>query len=217
MLSCRQVLPVAAILAAAFGSATPSFAGVVTYSDFASWSAATVGVTTNVTIPDPAPLAYIGFGSGTASVTYSGVVFATDIGLGNSLFFNVGSEYTTVPAVLSSQVASFGVENILITLPGQMTGFALSYGTFDGSNVTFTLSNGEVFTQTSSGSGYATKDFFGVTDTTVFQSVLVTSPDFVLNINNPSFTNAPEPNVWFLFTTGITGLIGYGRRRKRIV
>jgi hypothetical protein len=223
MFSRRPVLYVVAVLAVAFLSAAPSHAATVTYADFASWSAAVSGVTT-VTIPEPLDTLnlYDYFGSGTASVTYSGVVFSTSALLSDGNFFNIGTGYSFNPApVLSSQEQSTGVANILISLPGNVTGFALHYGTSLGSNVTFTLSNGDIVTQGSTGvSAYSVPEFFGVTDNTPFDSVLVTSPDNVLNLNNVSFgsagaTGVPEPAAWLLLTTGLAGLLGYGRRRAR--
>ena len=50
-------------------------AGVTTYPDFTSWSAAVSGVTT-VTIPDPAPAEDIYIGTGNASVTYGSLTFS---------------------------------------------------------------------------------------------------------------------------------------------
>src|SRR3974377_719057 len=83
-----------------------------------------VGVTAShaspitVTIPDPGgPPGYISFGTGYASVTYSGVVFSQSGALSDGTLFNVGIQWSGYPAVLSSQGQSFGVANILISLP----------------------------------------------------------------------------------------------------
>ena len=108
---------------------------------------------TTVTIPDPGSSGFINFGAGSASVTYSGVTFSTSSSLSNGFFFNVGPDFSGQPAVLSSQLQTFGVANILVTLPSNETVFEVNFGTFDGSAVTFTLSNGDVFSQASTGSG----------------------------------------------------------------
>jgi hypothetical protein len=220
MLSRTPVLYVVAVLAVAFLSATSSHAAIVTYTDFASWSAAVSGVTT-VAFPDPPNPYYYFYGTGTASVTYSGVIFSTSAAISDGSFYNLGSGWTHGEVVLSSQGQITGLPNILTSLPGDVTGFALNYGTFDGSNVTFTLSNGDSVVLASTGTGsYAVPDFLGVTDDTPFHSVLATSPDRVLDLNNVSYgstgvTGVPEPAAWLLLTTGLAGLLGYGRRRAR--
>jgi len=208
---------VAAILTAALFGAAPSHAGVVIpYTDYASWAAAVSGVTT-VTIPQPVDLnlGYDFFGAGTASVTYSGVVFSSSSTLGDGYLFNIGTVFSEVPPVLSSQETSFGVENILISLPWDVTGFALNYGTFNAGRVTFQLSNGDSVTQGSTGSGYSVPDFLGVTDSTSFNWVLVTSSDPVLNLNDVSYNGVPEPAVWLLLAGGLAGLLVHGRRRAK--
>ena len=87
-----------------------------------------------VTIPDPSPLPFIFYGNGDASVTYSGVLFTQQLALGNANLFDVGPLFSGDPAVLSSQEATIGVENILITFPGFINFFSVNYGTFNGSN-----------------------------------------------------------------------------------
>ena len=188
------------------GSLTATQAGISTYPDLASWTAS-VGSFTTTSIPDPSPSPFIFFGSGSASVTYGGVVFSTDSTLSDGNFFNVGSGFSGAPAVLSSQLQTFGVANILITFPSAVEGFALNYGTFGGSAVVFTLGNGDSFTQGSAISGYDAADFAGATDTTPFTTVLVTSVDSVLSIKEISRADAvgrvPE-----LSTFGIDVFLG---------
>ena len=108
---------------------------------------------TTITIPDPDSSGggFIFLGSGSASVTYSGVTFSTSSSLSNGNFFNVGVDFSGSPAVLSSQEQTVGVTNILVTLPSNETVFDVNFGTFDGSAVTFTLSNGDVFSEGSTG------------------------------------------------------------------
>ena len=171
-----------------------------------------------VTIPDPSPLPYISFGSGNASVTYSGVVFAQSALLSDGVFFNIGPLWSGFPAVLSSQEQTVGVANILITLPSATTFFSLNYGTFNGSSVSFALSNGYSTTLASTGgNGYDVPDVFSITSSP-FTTVLVTSPDFVLDINNSAYgtlgTTTPEPNTLVLLTSGLLALGGGFRRRR---
>jgi hypothetical protein len=195
----------------------PASAGMSTFADYPTWAAGVTGLTT-VTVPDPQPNSYIYFGSGTESVTYSGVTFSQSSTLGNGNFFNVGFLFSDNPAVISSQEQSSGVANILITLPSPVTAIALDagYGTFEGSPVTFTLSNGDSVTQASTGSGYGTPDLFAAIDTTPFTSLLLTSPDFVLDVSNVEFGDGavtPEPSFYGVLGMGMAGLLFTARRR----
>lgn len=174
--------------------------------------------TVTVTIPDPSPSSYILFGVGDATVTYSGVVFTQSSLLSNGQFFNVGPVFSGYPPVLSSQEQTTGIANILITLPSSVSYFAVNYGTFEGSGVTFTLSNGYTTTLGSTGSGYDVPDFFSYSGSP-FSTVLVTSPDFVLNINNIVYGSVervtPEPGTLVLLCSGALALGGSLTRKLR--
>ncbi|HUD48240.1 MAG TPA: hypothetical protein VMR33_15515 [Candidatus Baltobacteraceae bacterium] len=175
------------LFAGALGFSGSVQASLTTYASDAAWSGA-VGTQTTTTIPDVAPGSYVYIGQGTASVTYGGVTFSQSGTLGNGYFYNIGSGYFgNTEAVLSSQEQSIGVANILITLPSPVTAFALNlgYGTFFGGSVTFTLGNGDTFTQGSEDNvNYTTPGFAGATDTAPFTTILVTTGDEGLNINN---------------------------------
>jgi hypothetical protein len=203
---------IAVALASVFFGAGGAHAGLVTYSDFASWSSA-VSSKATVTIPDPTGGVFDFFGTGNASATFGGVQFSTSAALGDGNFFNIGPVFSGSPAVLSSQEQSVGVSNILITFLKPTTAFSLSYGTFNGSQVTFLLSNGDTFSQPSTGNGYVVTDFVGVTDT-AFTSVLVTSPDINLNLNDLVY-GVPEPSTWAMLILGFAGIGFFGFRRSR--
>jgi hypothetical protein len=219
---------VAAALASVFFGAASAQAAPVTYSDFASWSGA-VSNTTTVVIPEPSSAdGFDYFGTGDGLAVYGGVKFSTSAALSNGNFFNIGPATPADPPVLSPVLSSqtqvpgsLILANILITLTGQVNGFALNFGTFDGSAVTFLLSNGDQFTLNSLGGSYAVPDFFGITDQTPFNSVLVTATDEALNLNNVSFdapvSAIPEPSTWAMMMLGFAGigLLGYRQSRRR--
>ena len=131
--------------------------------------------------------------------------------MGNANFFNVGFLFSGDPAVLSSQGETVGVANILITFPNFTPIFSIDYGTFFGSPVTFAFSNGFVGTFASTGSGFATVDFLGVSSSTPFDWVQITSTDLVLNINNISYIT-PEPGTLVMLGSGLVALGGPLRR-----
>jgi hypothetical protein len=158
------------------------------------------------TIPDPSPSAFNFYGTGDASVAFDGVTFTQSSTLGNASLFDVGHLFSGDRAVLSSQEESEGVANILISFAGPLTDLEFDYGTFNGSPVTFALSNGHSFTQASTGSGYVVSNLFHVDESTPFTSVLVTSSDFVLNV-----AGVPEPATWAMMLFGV-GMIGAGLR-----
>jgi len=191
-------------------------AALVPYADFGSWSTAVPGYN-SLAIPDPGPSGFEHFGSGSASVSYGGILFATNSALSNGDFFNIGSAFSGFPAVLSSQQQTQGVPNILITLAAPVTAFALNFDTFYGADVTFTLSNGETLTLGSGANAYDLKGFFGVVDSNPFKTILVTSEDPVLNINGLNFGAAvapiPEPATWVMLILGFLGIGVFGARR----
>jgi hypothetical protein len=224
---------------AAFGAAVLLFAGtlsanagLVAYSDFASWSAAVPGGYTALSIPAPipAPDDYPGsqyFGTGTASVTYSGVTFSTSASLGNGHFFNIGPDFEidpgvpasngALPVLSSQQQDSGGFANILITLAAPAKAFALNFDTFYGADVTFTLSNGATpLTLGSGGNAYDLQGFFGVVDSNPFNTILLTSSDPVLNLNalklGAAVAPIPEPATWIMLLLGFTGIGLFGAR-----
>jgi hypothetical protein len=171
--------------------------------------------TFTVTIPDR-PSEYIG--TGDASVTYDGVTFSTSTAYGSTFLFNVGPSSGANPRVISSQQATAGIPNLLVTLPELATNITIKYGTFLGSTVNFLVSSGaNMVLGSSSSAGYTFPDSFIFNGPV--QSVLLTTSDSTLNIGSVSYTlsepsDAPEPATWAMFIGGF-GLIGATMRRRQ--
>ncbi|MEH2628557.1 hypothetical protein V1292_006612 [Bradyrhizobium sp. AZCC 1719] len=209
---------------AALGAALILFAGTVnadasfvTYSDFSSWNGATASHTT-ITIPNPSSGS--GFDSFAGdSVSYGGVTFSSDTSKYNGGFFNIGPVFSGQPAVLAAQQLDFDLLNILITFAGPVTAFSLDFGTFGSYDVTFLLSNGQTFTRSTTPGVYETNNFFGATDSTPFTTVLLTSADESLFLNNVKFGAAvaavPEPSTWAMMILGFAGVCALACRRRR--
>src|ERR1017187_4447416 len=141
--------------------------------------------TITVTFPDPGSFTFLG--NGTASVTYSGVTFSTQGALSDGNFWLIGTGFGANPPDLSSQQQTFGVANILVTLPVYATYFSVNYGTFNASPVTFLASNGATATFGSTGSGYLTPDNVYYNGP-AYNTMLMTPADYVFNISSTSYT-----------------------------
>jgi hypothetical protein len=179
--------------------------------------AATPAVATTVTIDIPDIGSFQYFGSGTASVTYSGVTFSTTSSYSDGAFFNVSPGFSGASTpVVSSQQATFGYANILITLPEFASDITINYATFYGIPVSFKLSNGVTATQPSSATAYDAVDVYSSGPTSAFNWVQVlSSGKEYLSVGSITYTVAavPEPASWAMMIAGF-GLIGGALRRR---
>jgi hypothetical protein len=162
----------------------------------------------NVSIPN----VFYPFGRGDQTVTFSGVNFVQDASIGNAYLFDIFS-------VLSSQQALSGVANIDVELPAPTTSVVIDFSTFYGNPVTFAIGGGPTFVEPSTaeyyGAGYVTPDVFEYRSSTPFDSVLITSPDGVLNIGDIAW-GIPEPATWAMLLLGVAGLGAALRRRHGV-
>ncbi len=162
------------------------------------------------------------------------MTFSQSETLSDGNLFNVSRGWSGDAPVISSQEQTQGAANILIQLPAAATAFSLDYGTYQGGNVTFTLSNGYKSSGSSTGPLYATPGFYGITDTAQFTSVLVTTPNYVPNVNGVAYqtatsahdptpvpapvpvASAPEAPTWTMLIAGFAALAFVAYRRKDI-
>ena len=160
-------------------------------------------------------------------LTVSGVNFSIDRSTSNGHLYvigaNFGPHYGSSP-VLSSQGSTSGDNNLIVTLPGAFTSFALDgnsfsniAGVFGSDPLTFTLSNGDSFSPTLPSDG--SYGFIGLTSTTTFTSITITDSysngHGVVNLAGFTFgTAVPEPSSIALVLCGLTGLMVPGIRNR---
>ena len=203
-------------------------ASITLESSLAAYSTASSGNTTvnfRSLVPDGSFVHYT-----PPTMTVGGVGFAVDPSASDSNLYAVGAgmvpNYYGPGTVLSSQQASSGVNELVITLSGAYTSFAVDFNSLNVSTggvdpLTFTLSTGDSFVATPvSGSDYM---FQGVTSTNAFTSITISDSlgddRGMLNLSDVTFGMAaavPEPSS--LALCGIAGLIGTAfawRRRHR--
>ena len=216
-------------VAAALFASTSLNASLITYNTYSSWSSQVTGVSTEDITNPSGSSTYQYFGKGTQSVSFGNATFSQSGTLGNGFFYVIGTGYSaglpTAP-IISSQRETTGVANIQITFDFAVSGFALNFGTKNGSDVSFQLFNNatsiDTFTRTSTGgNAYNTTNFVGATDTP-FTSVLIKTTDQFLNVNNVADSSpansdspVPEPSTFFLLGLGGIGLVVRAFRRRK--
>ena len=202
-------------------------AALITYTDFASWNSNVSGVTAEVILDPMPPSTFQSFGSGDQSVDFGNATFSQTGSLGDAQFFVIGSGFSGVPAFVSSQQKTVGVANIQIDFAYAVKGFALNFGTENATNVSFELFNTGIsvdsFTQASTSGGiFSTADFIGATSDAEFTTVLITTTDSLLNVNDvydaTSFgAVVPEPSTFAMFSLGGIGLAFSAYRRRKLL
>lgn len=183
----------------------------------ALYGAQAQAATFTVDIPEPSGT-FEFLGSGNASVTYGGVTFSQSAALSNGLFFNVGSGYSGFPPVVASQQQTVGVANILVTLPQLANAITINYGTYYGSTVNFTLSNGFASSFASGANLYNAPNAFSSGLQSLFSTVQLTAgPAEALHIRSITFSTpdgVPEPATWAMLILGFALVGGVMRRQQ---
>ena len=213
----KPIIAGAAFAVLALGAAaTPACAGATLFANYGDWSAATARIHTAGIDAGPN---VIRLGEGDVSITFDQVTFHQSAAISGQspMFYIPAGYYGAATGAISSQQGA--LSNILITLPDATRAFSLGFGAWNyphhPATATFLLSNGDSFTLGASGGfNYDVPDFFGVTDTTPFTSVLVTSNEVVMNVGRVAY-GVPEPTTWAMMLLGFFGLGAALRRRRR--
>ena len=194
-----------------FGIVSLSSATTMTYSDRISWELATSGITT-VGFEGIAPdNSFVSQGTNT---TIEGVNFSSH------LMFVIGKDYAESGGVfnLGTGAILFGHSvGIYAGGIGDITSFGIDLRGYDEAFTTFnlTLSTGDSFPKTVTN---PTGGFFGVTSDVAFSSILIDPTTSFIIMDNFSFGEAtaiPEPATMLLLGTGLVGVAGAARRKKK--
>ena len=228
MKSFRRMIVASVALSVIVFVARSSNASLMTYNNFADWNSNVTNVSYEEILNPTPPSTFQSLGSGNQSIEFGNATFSQTASYGDAQFYVIGSGYSaglpTAPIISSEQTNSTDVTNIKIVFSYTVTGFALNFGTTDGSTVTFELFNGstsiDTFTRGSTGGdNFNTSDFVGATDT-AFDTVLITATDYTLNVNNvydstPS-GSVPEPSTFAMLCIGSIGLAIRSVGRKKL-
>jgi hypothetical protein len=205
-----------------FATTRPADAGLVVYTDVASFQAATTGLSdinfngivapgqfTDYAIPpgytDPAT------GTNFTFLNANG----TDINVTSATYYSVNFGYPVFPSdVLNSASTVPTGASESITLPTSSTAFGIEFTTYDTSPITIALSNGDTYVDSNS-PGFGNFAFLGFTDTTPFSSLTITDPtDSGVLLADVKFgSSIPEPSSLALL--GLSSLFLFDRRRRR--
>jgi hypothetical protein len=206
------------VLAVAMLELTTSLAlaGPTFYSTRATYNAATTG-NTSINFEGIAPDNGFLFEPTPPGITLSGVNFTIDHTNNNGTLFVIGDDFFyTGTSVLSSELSTTGPDNILITLPKAAAAFAVDFGNFAQTPVTFTLSTGDTFTEPTS--AFPDFVFLGVVNTAPFTSILISQPiNDALNLADFTFgLPVPEPSTLAMGAVSLlAGLVHCWRTRAR--
>ena len=197
-------------------SVQPSNAATVV-TDLATFNADTTGQSTvnfNGILGCSGPGCFQGFNP----LVYGGISFSS-----SAPFVNVTSASYYTPTIFPSDFITNSfppggtINSLTITLPTSVTAFGLNFGSYNGSAVSFLLSNG-FSTTIGTSSNFGTLQFAGFLANQAFDTITLSLPSideawFVSSVTTATATT-PLPAALPLFATGL-GLVGFVARRRK--
>jgi hypothetical protein len=222
LLQVRHLFLSAAVFGVVLATTRPADAGLVVYTDLASFEAATSGLSDVNFNGIVAPGQFAGYAippGYTDPTTGTNFSFlnanGADINVTSATYYSTAFGGPVLPADVlnSSSVVPIGASES-ITLPANSTAFGIYFSTYDTSPITVTLSNGDTYIDNSP-PGFGNFVFLGFTDTTLFSSLTITDPtDSGVLLADVKFgSSIPEPSSLALL--GLSSLLLAGRRRRR--
>ena len=162
-----------------------------------------------------------------ATFTVNGATFSANSGMEavQRLTDALGTGYNRGSIVLNLQAGGFSTNALTITFASPISAFGLDFSNFYNDNrlFSFALSNGQSFTTPNVGNGPLGLQFVGLTSNALFSSVTISLPNasypvydnvqFGLALSSTTVT--PEPGSIALLGTGLLGIFGVVRRKRK--
>ena len=222
MLQVKHLFLSVAVFGVVLATTRSADAGLVVYTDLASFEAATTGLSDVNFNGIVAPGQFAGYAippGYTDAATGTNFSFlnanGADINVTSATYYSTTFGGPVLPADVlnSSSVVPIGSSES-ITLPANSTAFGIYFSTYDTSPITVTLSNGDTYIDNSP-PGFGNFVFLGFTDTTSFSSLTITDPTSsgVLLADVKFGSSIPEPSSLALL--GLSSVVLAGRRRRR--
>ena len=220
MSSSKKMIVIAALAAFVSGTGTAS-AAVAVFTDPIAWLASVSGPTPPITFEGIAPANSSVFYPTPPGVTLNNSVNTVTFGVPHppisGQLFIIGPSLNYYPSsVVSSQRSTSGQNVLTISFPSLVTAAAFNYGGWGTpGDYTVTLSSGDSFLRTAS---WPSLSYVGMTTTTPFNSITISSPNDMVNVDNFTLANivVPEPTSFVIVLAGL-GLLAVNRFRRQAI
>ena len=213
MSSSKKMMAIAALAAFVSGTGTAS-AAVTLFTDSITWLASVSGPTPPITFEGIAPANSSVFYPTPPGVTLNNVTFGVPHPPISGQLFIIAPSLNYYPSsVVSSQGSTSGQNVLTISFPSLVTAAAFNYGGWGTpGDYTVTLSSGDSFLRTAS---WPSLSYVGMTTTTPFNSITISSPNDMVNVDNFTLANivVPEPTSFVMVLAGL-GLLAVNRFRQ---